>query len=103
MVGHGGSSAGLYLADPTSSIPSHCASIVVTSTVRVNKLAQMNLWYISQAIRMWCIFDDITPHQNAHYRVSTCNDQLIMSLLTFHCFREVFYQEANKMIGQHFC
>ena len=35
MVGHGGSSAGLYLADPTSPIPSHCASIVATSTVRV--------------------------------------------------------------------
>ena len=35
MVGHGGSSAGSYLADPTSPIPSHCASIVVTSTVRV--------------------------------------------------------------------
>ena len=26
---------GSYLADPTSPIPSHCASIVVTSTVRV--------------------------------------------------------------------
>ena len=38
MVGHRGSSAGLYLADPTSPIPSHCASIVVTSTVRVNIL-----------------------------------------------------------------
>ena len=35
MVGHGGSSAGSYLADPTSPIPSHCASIVVTSTLRV--------------------------------------------------------------------
>ena len=35
MVGHAGSSAGSYLADPTSPIPSHCASIVVTSTVRV--------------------------------------------------------------------
>ena len=35
MVGHGGSSAGSYLADPTSPIPSHCASIVMTSTVRV--------------------------------------------------------------------
>ena len=31
----GGSSAGSYLADPTSPIPSHCASIVVTSTLRV--------------------------------------------------------------------
>ena len=35
MVGNGGSSAGSYLADPTSPIPSHCASIVVTSTVRI--------------------------------------------------------------------
>ena len=35
MVGHGGSSAGSYVADPTSPIPSHCASIVVTSTLRV--------------------------------------------------------------------
>ena len=36
MVGHGGSSAGSYLANLTSPIPSHCASIVVTSTLRVN-------------------------------------------------------------------
>ena len=35
MVGHGGSSAGLYLADPTFPIPSHCASVIVTSTLRV--------------------------------------------------------------------
>ena len=35
MVGHGGSSAGSYLVDPTSPIPSHCASVVVTSTLRV--------------------------------------------------------------------
>ena len=38
MVGHGGSSACSYLADPTSPIPSHCASIVVTSTLRVNNI-----------------------------------------------------------------
>ena len=36
MVGHGEGSAGSYLTDPTSPIPSHCASIVVTSTLRVN-------------------------------------------------------------------
>ena len=36
MVGHGGSSAGSYIADLTSPIPSHCASIVMTSTLRVN-------------------------------------------------------------------
>ena len=38
MVRHGGSSAGSYLADPTSPIPSHCASIVMTSTLRVNRI-----------------------------------------------------------------
>ena len=36
--GMGGSSAGSYLADPTSPIPSHCALIVATSTVRVNHI-----------------------------------------------------------------
>ena len=36
MVGHGGSSAGSYLADTTSPITSHCAPIVVTSTLRAN-------------------------------------------------------------------
>ena len=36
MVRHGGSSAGSYLADPTSPIPSHCASVVATSTLRVS-------------------------------------------------------------------
>ena len=45
MVGHGGSSAGSYLADPTSPIPSHCASIVVSSTVRVN----YNITYLLQS------------------------------------------------------
>ena len=38
MVGYGGSSAGSYLANPTSPIPSHCASIVATSTLRVNSI-----------------------------------------------------------------
>ena len=47
MVGHGGSSAGLYLADPTSPIPSHCASIVTTSTLRVNI--------------MWCVSGEWCP------------------------------------------
>ena len=39
MVGHGGSSAGSYLADPTSLMLSHCASIVTTSTLRINARA----------------------------------------------------------------
>ena len=55
MVGHGGSSAGSYLADPTSPIPSHCASIVVTSTVRVklffaHRLPFATLWFAHLSI-----------------------------------------------------
>ena len=44
MVGHGGSSAGSYLADPTSPIPSHCASVIATSTLRV-KVTKISLHY----------------------------------------------------------
>ena len=42
MVRHRGSGAGSYLADPTSPSPSHCASIVATSTLRVNPLPTPN-------------------------------------------------------------
>ena len=42
MVEHGGSSAGSYFADPTSPIPSHSASIVATSTLRVNGITTSN-------------------------------------------------------------
>ena len=38
MVGHGGSSAGSYLADPTSPIPSHCAVIILPKGVPVHQL-----------------------------------------------------------------
>ena len=41
MLGHGGSSVGSYLADPTSPIPSHCASIVMTSTLRVKGFSSL--------------------------------------------------------------
>ena len=44
MVGHGGSSASSNLADPTSPIPSHCASIVATSTVRVKCFSGEGAW-----------------------------------------------------------
>ena len=44
MVKHGGSSAGSYLADPTSPIPSHCASIVTTSTLRVKRVMTVALY-----------------------------------------------------------
>ena len=43
MVGHGGSSAGSYLADPTSPIPSHCAVIILFKSVPVHQLSWLAL------------------------------------------------------------
>ena len=67
MVGDGGSSAGSYLADPTSPIPSHCAvitlfksgptaSIVVTSTLRV-KLPFQTQTRQSAQIGVYSLYD----------------------------------------------
>ena len=55
MVGHGGSSAGSYLADPTSPIPSHCASI---STLRVKKLP------------FFCALSDLIRRSTAHKTIA---------------------------------
>ena len=38
MLGHGGSSAGSYLADPTSPIPSHCAVIILFQSVALSNM-----------------------------------------------------------------
>ena len=38
MVGHGGSSAGSYLANPASPIPFHCAVIILFKSVPVHQL-----------------------------------------------------------------
>ena len=63
MVGHGGSSAGSYLADPTSPIPSHCASIVVTSTLRVNSVYLNSDWscgHLMSSLRLVSIMPKYT-------------------------------------------
>ena len=54
MVGHGGSSAGSYLADPTSPIPYHCASIVTTSTLRVKRVTVIN------SSTLLCIYGELS-------------------------------------------
>ena len=64
MVGHGGSSAGSYLANPTSPIPSHCASIVVTSTLRVKYDGHghpYELWYLDTYLKAIIVVIN-TPH-----------------------------------------
>ena len=70
MVGHRGSSAGSYLADPTSPIPSHCASIVATSTLRVNASCGVCLLMV-----LWCL---IAPWitQTEHRALSLSNGNI---------------------------
>ena len=67
MVGHGGSSAGSYLADPTSPIPSHCASVVATSTLRVN-FCNLCCIQVTNSEGTWIKLDS---ESGAHY----CHDQ----------------------------
>ena len=84
MVGHGGSSAGSYLADPTTPIPSHCAVIILFKSVSVHQLSCLALkelivllmcgslnisyspynWFHSVLHRKICIYDemDFTLH-----------------------------------------
>ena len=49
MVGHGESSAGSHLADPTSPIPSHCAVIILFKSVPVHQLSWLALQELKTA------------------------------------------------------
>ena len=69
MVGHGGSCAGLYLSNPTSPIPSHCASIVSTSTVRVKSLEK---------------FKEIEYFINTVFGLKSLDSVSVMKLIRFH-------------------
>ena len=60
MVGHEGSSAGSYLADPTSPIPSHCAVIILFKSVPVDQLSWQALKELIH--RLYC--------KNSHF---VCN------------------------------
>ena len=53
MVGHGGSSASSYLANPTSPIPCHCASTVATSTLRVKLVIWGHSTYCIIHVQLW--------------------------------------------------
>ena len=68
MVGHGGSSAGSYLADPTSPIPSHCALIVATSTSLsvINHRGHQHFFLHCMPIRYFPIniFKKSTPYKH---------------------------------------
>ena len=67
MVGHGGSSASSYLADPTSPIPSHCASIVATSTLRVTSDSFFIAWGTGQGLYKHLTVVDAGGTQNLRH------------------------------------
>ena len=81
MVGHGGSSAGSYLADPTSPIPSQCASIVVTSNVRVNNDTIMAQWHMMIQHDGIPIMVSELPLSFLVYKLKYCD-------CTIHCMSE---------------
>ena len=82
MVGHGGSSAGSYLADPTSPIPSHCASIVATSTLRVN--CQLLSWAAHLFLFLWAGMNNNLP-QHVQYQPVICCYTVKQSLAVCTC------------------
>ena len=62
MVGHGGSSAGSYLADPTSPILSHCAVIILLKSVAVHQSSWLALKELSTANRPIILPGTVTTH-----------------------------------------
>ena len=97
MVGHGGCSAGSYLADPTSPIPSHCASIVVTSTVRVNTSAKHTMWSrnsCSQVSNKVHKEESIAEVCNCHHRDGPLRVRVI---------QRVVHRCKHSMIWVHDC
>ena len=93
MVGHGGSSAGLYLADPTSPIPSDCAPIVATSTLRVKFVYNFHNMHKSSFHRVYyCIISNTKAWR---YFVCLCSRVCILAQFTmFSLWTWVLSQEA---------
>ena len=68
MVGHGGSSAGSYLADPTSPIPSHCASNAMISTLRAKREQGRCMFHLKISAKSVFFGYGSTPPKNVHLR-----------------------------------
>ena len=100
MVGHGGSSAGSYLADPTSPIPSHCASIVVTSTLRVNYDLQFSIIVHGNVNICVFLFAGFIPKKALNFPLSeTCRKSC---LFTGAVLIEVLTNEPNLSVSPSF-
>ena len=95
MVGHGGSSAGSYLADPTSPIPSHCASIVATSALRV----KTKFWVISRWVG-WCWLERACQCEDRADRRCGCLSRRLPSCVP-SCWEDMGYQVSMRGWGKN--
>ena len=93
MVGHGGSSAGSYLTDPTFPIPSHCASIVATSTLRVKDLC----YQVIAKIQFQCVLDShMVECSMESFMHKDYRSQSVPHLST-DCFRRFSWIYSNRL------
>ena len=124
MVGHGGRSAGSYLADATSPIPSHCASVVATSTVRVNLVCNKQImpylqglwvqqtWFWAEC-RLGGIQTELQPQTTdvqrpappGCLRWSVTRDTILKKLMThcntsWHTTFDILWHEKKATINQ---
>ena len=80
MVGHGGSSAGSYLDDPTSPIPSHCAVIIlfkqcpgaliiVTRTVRIYRFHSSSLLTLFMPLLVYIYIWNVNETRRCEFKL----------------------------------
>ena len=103
MVGHGGSSAGSYLADPTSPIPSHCASIVMTSTVRVKLsiLLHPSIWH-AHTVLLYYVYISHVHSCNTERALLFTQDMSCMFYMVFPSI-SMPMEHARKPCKLHTC
>ena len=83
MLGHGGSSASSYLADPTSPIPSHCTVIILFKSVPVNQLSRLAL----SEVCCWKsvgISDQVAKNHSilsGKYHINQCSECRILKII----------------------
>ena len=104
MLGHGGRSAGSYLADPTSPIPSHCAvskccsaSIVATSTARVKDRWNMQvLFSVSDTSVRYLLFTPFESLMISGYLTWTYSMCMLSVIIMFISSKRTIYPPPEK-------
>ena len=80
MLGHGGSSAGSYLADPTSPIPSHCAVIILFQSVPVHQLSRLALQELRRGFS-YISWEELPQHNQPQVHQQVLQQVLVRPLL----------------------